>query len=330
MGKQANKTLIGVFVVGAISLLVAAVLVLGGGRLFRKTFKVVMFFEGSIKGLNIGSPVMFRGVKIGSVTDINLILSTKDLSLRIPVVAELDLERWVLTGGERRDPRRLKQLIDRGLRAQLQTQSFVTGQLLIALDFFPDKPARYDGTVKEYPEIPTMPTTLEALSKTLEELPLKEIVTKLELAIDGIQKLVNSPETRESLESLNHTLKNTQKVVQHIDEQVEPLMMSLAKTSETAQETLTQAKSSMSAIEGNIKDLAATTKETLKTTQDALKQAERTLGTYSEDSPASYELNRTLKEMSAAARSLKLLSDYLERHPEALLRGKPKQEGVSK
>jgi paraquat-inducible protein B len=289
-----------------------------------------MFFEGSIKGLNIGSPVMFRGVKIGSVTDINLILSTKDLSLRIPVVAELDLERWVLTGGERRDPRRLKQLIDRGLRAQLQTQSFVTGQLLIALDFFPDKPARYDGTVKEYPEIPTMPTTLEALSKTLEELPLKEIVTKLELAIDGIQKLVNSPETRESLESLNHTLKNTQKVVQHIDEQVEPLMMSLAKTSETAQETLTQAKSSMSAIEGNIKDLAATTKETLKTTQDALKQAERTLGTYSEDSPASYELNRTLKEMSAAARSLKLLSDYLERHPEALLRGKPKQEGVSK
>ena len=107
MGKEANKTLIGVFVVGAITLIVAAILILGGGKFFRKTYKVVMFFEGSIKGLNIGSPLMFHGVKIGSVTDINLILNAKDLSLQTPVIVELDPQRWTLVGGERGDVRRI-------------------------------------------------------------------------------------------------------------------------------------------------------------------------------------------------------------------------------
>src|SRR4030067_1266217 len=117
MGKEANKTLIGVFVVGAIALIVAAVLIFGGGKFFRKTYKVVMFFEGSIKGLNIGSPLMFHGVKIGSVTDINLILNAKDLSLQTPVIVELDPQRWTLVGGEKSgDVRGIKDLINRGLR----------------------------------------------------------------------------------------------------------------------------------------------------------------------------------------------------------------------
>jgi len=321
MGKEANKTLIGVFVVGAIALIVAAVLIFGGGKFFRKTYQVVMFFEGSIKGLNIGSPLMFHGVKIGSVTDINLVLNAKDLSVQTPVIVELDPQRWTLVGGEKRgDVRRIKALIDRGLRAQLQTQSFVTGQLLIAFDFFPDKPARYVGLVKEYPEIPTVSTPLEELSKTLQELPLKEIVTKLELAIDGIQKLVNAPETRASVDSLNLTLKNTQKLVQHIDEQVVPLMSSLTKTSDTAHETLSEAKNTMSVFLDDAK-------ETLEAARDALKQTEKTLATFSDDSRLVYEMNKTLKSLSEASRSLHLLSDYLERHPEALLKGKNRNKG---
>lgn len=330
MSEKANKTLIGMFVVGAIALLAAAIMIFGGGKFFRKTFKVVMFFEGSIRGLNIGSPVMFRGVKIGSVTDLNLILNTQDLSLRIPVLVEVDPQRWILQDGQSRDPRRLKQMIDRGLKAQLQSQSFVTGQLLVALDFFPNKPIRYVGIIKDYPEIPTVPSSFEELSKTLEELPLKGIVTKLELAVDGIQKLVNAPETSGSIEALNRTLKDTQQVMQRIDKQIDPLVTSLANASEAARESLTQLKSSASTVEGDARGVMETTEETLKTAQETLKQAEKTLGTYSENSYSTYELNKALKEMYSAARSLRLLSDQLERHPEALLRGKQKQEGVSK
>ncbi|MDH5203892.1 MAG: MlaD family protein [Nitrospirota bacterium] len=317
MIKKVNKTLIGVFVTGAIALIVIAVLIFGSGKFFKKTHKYVMFFEGSVQGLNIGSPVIFKGVKVGSVTDIDLIVDPKDRTLRIPVFIELEPGRIKgVTQQFRRDPKAIQNAIDKGLRAQLQMQSFVTGQLMIGLDFLPDKPALYVGLVKEYQEIPTIPTALEELSKTLQELPLKEIFTKLDLTFEGIQKLVNSPKTKESIESLNHILKDTQKLVQHINEKIDPLMVSLTKTSDATYDTLVQAKSTMS-----------TTKDTLKSTQDILKQAEKTLGTFSEDSRLVYELNRTLRELSAASRSVKFLSEYLERHPEALLKGKGSDKG---
>ncbi|MEW6587423.1 MAG: MlaD family protein [Nitrospirota bacterium] len=330
MSKPANKTLIGAFVVGAIVLLVAAVLIFGGGKFFKKTQKVVMFFDGSIKGLNIGSPVMFKGVKIGSVTDVNLILNAQDLSLRTPVVAELDPQRWTLVGGKRGDVKRLQLLIDRGLRAQLQMQSFVTGQLMIALDFFPDKSARYVGLVKEYPEIPTVPTSIEELAKTIQDLPLKEIVTNLNSAIDGIQKIVNSPDTKESVKSIHLTLKEVRALVTTINEKIDPLMANLSALTEDAGESLKQAKNTVSVLEQDAKELVSTTKKTLESVQYTLKQSEKTLNTFSDDSRLVYEMNKTMKEMSSAARSVRQLSDYLERHPEAILKGKPKQEGVSR
>ena len=302
MSKKMNKTLIGAFVIGAIGLLVIAVLIFGSGKFFADTAKYVLFFDGSVKGLNIGSPVMYHGVKIGEVTEIQLRFNPKDLSAVIPVYVEIDPKKFVLPEGFHRELKKYefaKPLIEKGFKGQLQTQSFVTGQLMIGVDFYPDKSIRLVGIEKKYPEIPTVPTPLEELTKTIQVLPLKEIVTKLELAIDGIQKLVNSPKTRESVESLNHILKDTQKLVQHIDEKIGPLMASLTKTSDVAQETLSETKNSMSILRGEAK-------ETLEAARDTLKQTEKTLS------------------------SLRLLSDYLERNPEALLRGKPKQEGVSK
>ena len=322
MSKKMNKALIGAFVTGAIGLLVIAVLIFGSGKFFAPTKKFVMFFEGSVKGLNVGSPVMFHGVKIGEVTEIQLRLNPKDMTAVIPVYIEINPKNFTVPEEVEKKVMEskkytyifIKPLIEKGLKAQLQMQSFVTGQLMINLDFLPEKPMKMVGLEKKYPEIPTVPTTMEELSKTISDLPLKEIVTKLDLTIDGIQKLVNSPETKESVESLNVTLKNTQKLVQHIEEQIDPLMSSFTKTSDAAHDTLVQAKSTISTLDG-----------TLKSTQDTLKQAEETLGMFSEESRMTYELNTTLRELSAASRSMKSLSDYLERHPEALLRGK-KQE----
>jgi len=322
MSKKMNKALIGAFVTGAIGLLVIAVLIFGSGKFFAPTKKFVMFFEGSVKGLNVGSPVMFHGVKIGEVTEIQLRLNPKDMTAVIPVYIEINPKNFTVPEEVEKKVMEskkytyifIKPLIEKGLKAQLQMQSFVTGQLMINLDFLPEKPMKMVGLEKKYPEIPTVPTTMEELSKTISDLPLKEIVTKLDLTIDGIQKLVNSPETKESVESLNVTLKNTQKLVQHIEEQIDPLMSSFTKTSDAAHDTLVQAKSTISTLDG-----------TLKSTQDTLKQAEKTLGMFSEESPMTYELNATLRELSATSRSMKSLSDYLERHPEALLRGK-KQE----
>jgi len=322
---------------GAVVLVVAAVLIFGSGKFFASVKKFVMFFEGSVKGLNIGAPVIFRGVKVGEVTDIKLIVNPKEMTAVIPVYIEIDPR--LLTVPEEFKPLLkeaekkyvyIQPLIKKGLKGQLQMQSFVTGQLMINLDFYPDKPIILVGAEKKYPEIPTVPTAMEELTKTIQDLPIKELVTKLELTVDGIQKLVNFPETRASVESLNLTLKNTQKLVQHIDEQIGPLVSSLAKTSDAAHETLSEAKNTISVLGGDVRGLAITTKETLESARNTLKQTEKSLGTFSDDSHLVYEMNKTLRELSAAARSLRLLSDYLEQHPEALLRGKPKQEGISK
>jgi paraquat-inducible protein B len=325
MSKKASKTLIGGFVLGAVALMLAGVFVFGSGKFFRNTFKYVMFFQGSIKGLNIGAPVMFQGVKIGSVTEISLVYNSGDDSIYIPVIIDTAPEK--ISGiTANRHPGDIENAVDRGLKAQLQIQSIVTGQLLVALDFFPDKPVRRIGLVKEYPEIPTVPTTLQELSKTIQDFPVRELFEKLNLAVDGIQRLVNSSDARESVAGLNQTLKDVQRLVNSLNTNIEPLMASLTKTSDTARETLARAEKTMDLREGPAAEVIANMNETLAAARHTLAQSEKTLssiqGMMSQDSPVIAEFESTLRDLSDAARSVRALADYLERHPESLLRGK--------
>ncbi len=160
MSRQPNKTLIGAFVVGAVALAVAGLFIFSSGKFLKETRTFVLYFDGSLKGLDVGAPVNFKGIKIGSVTDIKVELESEDFSdIRIPVLVEIDpdmikessallkkqdYQQW----RERREAMQkagkvIKSMIDRGLRAQLISQSMVTGKLMIQLDFYPDKPARF-------------------------------------------------------------------------------------------------------------------------------------------------------------------------------------------
>jgi paraquat-inducible protein B len=331
MSKPVNKTLIGVFVVGAVALAVAAVLVFGSGKFFGPEKKFVMFFDGSVKGLSVGAPVIFRGVKVGEVDDIKLRFNPKDLTAVIPVYIDIDPRK--LTVPEEFEPLvkkaekkyvYIQPLIEKGLKAQLQLQSFVTGQLMINLDFYPDKPIKLIGLEKRYPEIPTVPTTMEELTKTLQDLKLEDLYKKIMLTVEGVEKLVNSPVLLESISSVDQAAKDVGKLTRDLDSQVNPLMAELKSTSEAASRTMLQVEKVFSSKDG----VPAQIGETLKTADNALKQAEKTLATaqgFAADN--GYELNRALKELSASARSVRSLADYLERHPEALLKGKSTSEG---
>ena len=265
MTKQANKTLIGIFVVGAVALVVAGVMIFGSGKFFAERHRLVMYFDGSVSGLNVGAPVVFRGVKIGTVTDIVLRADPADMSIQIPVFIEIEPNRFERIG-KARDKRNLEEavqlLINRGLRARLDVQSLVTGQLLIELDFHPDKPVRLVGMDTEYLEIPTIPSSWDELADTFQKLPLTELVGKLTSAIEGIERTVNSPEVGKGLKNLNETMEDIQKLVENLDSSV------------------------------------------------------------AENSDLPYHLTKALAEVSAAARSVRVLADYLEQHPDALLRGK--------
>ena len=196
MAKQTSKTLIGGFVVGAVVLIVAGVLIFGSGKFFQESNRYVLYFRGSLKGLNVGAPVLFQGVQVGSIIDITIQANAEDLTSQIPVTIQILPKKFkVVRGKIRTDPyENINVLIERGLRAQLQLQSFVTGQLMIGLDYYPDTPVRLVGIDPEYPEIPTIPTPLETLSKTFRDLNLEELVARVMSAVKGIEKFVNSPE----------------------------------------------------------------------------------------------------------------------------------------
>ena len=200
MSKPASKTVIGIFVVGAIALVVIAIVILGSGKFFKRTFTVVCFFQGSVGGLNEGSPVVFRGVKIGSVKDIVLRADSEKLTFTIPVYIEIEPAKFTVTGPRPKQlGQNLKTFIDRGLRATLETQSIVTGQMQVSLDFYPEKPAKFVGLDAETPEIPTIRTAMQELTEKVEKIPIDEIFAKILSAVQGIEKVNFSESARKTI-----------------------------------------------------------------------------------------------------------------------------------
>jgi paraquat-inducible protein B len=310
-------------------------LIFGSGRFFSQRVKVVLFFEESVGGLNLGAPVVFRGVTIGTVVDVELWSYPKETKVLIPIYVELDTDNFK-TIGVKPSIENLKRLIDRGLRAQLKTQSLVTGQVMVYLDFFPDKPLRILNQDPRYPEIPTIPSGAEQIRKTLEELPIEEIVLKTRTAIAGIERLINSPETGEVVKSLNNTLKDFQKVAGTLDgamdesrlalKDVRTLVKNVEPLAAETKGALGDARNLIQGADKEIVPLAAGLKKTLDETSGVLAEARQALkkasDLVSDESILSAEVLTTLDEMSRTMRSIQLLAEYLNQHPDALLRGK--------
>jgi paraquat-inducible protein B len=350
--------MIGLFVVGAIVLVVVAIGVLGSGKLFKESVPYMMVFEGSVKGLNVGSPVVFRGVKIGAVSGIHMHFNYANKTMTILVYSDFDPSSIEVVNMDKETAERLRQagryvvmreLIGRGLRAQLEMQSIVTGQLQISLDFYPDKPAVYAGIDKRVQEIPTIPTPLQELTKKLESLPIDEILNKVNLAMDGIANLVHSPELKESVANLNIALKDVQTLVRNVDAQVKPLSAALSETVRDTQKLVKNADTQVVSLGTNLNEAIGDGRKLIKnvdssvdsvkvsavdminTATAAIKDAEKVLeelqSTAKTDSVLMYRLTESLREVEKSARSLRTLTDYLERHPEALLGGKGESGG---
>jgi paraquat-inducible protein B len=330
MNKKISPAMIGAFVLGAVALIVIAILVFGSGRLFRQTREFVLYFDNSVNGLRIGAPVKIKGVEIGSVKDIRLQLEKDTQVNKIPVIIEIDLEKLTSRGATTvaavdREAFR-KAIVDRGLRGQLAMESLVTGLLYVALDFLPGTPItlvqQANGDYK-YPEIPTLPTSLQQakdvftqiLSK-LDEIDFKALIASLESTVDGIKRTVNSPDLQATIRSLRQTMPKVDEAVVNMrnlagtmNDNVKILAADLQQTSGDARLALKQAG-----------DALKQTEETMKRAEAAVTNIE-TLSDL--DSPVNYELEKSLREVSVAARSLRSLTDYLERNPRALIFGKP-------
>jgi paraquat-inducible protein B len=322
MSKPVSKTLIGVFVVGALALTIAAVMVFGSGKFLTKTIRAVMYFEGSVKGLSIGAPVVFRGVRVGSVTNVELIFDPKRLTFLIPVYIEIDPSKVKTTAKTKGNLEYLQPLVERGLRAQLQSQSFVTGQLMINIDFFPETLPGLVGLDPRYAEIPTIPSTLEQLSKDIQDLPWKDLFENAHAAVKGIDKLVNSPAMASTIKNMDQALAQATQVLKTVNEQMKPILVNVEESTALIRSSAVKVDAALSGEKG----VPAQLEETFKAVQKALAQADTTMqtveGLATQNSWIVTQAGETMEELGKAADALRTLSDFLERHPEALLKGK--------
>jgi len=336
MAKPANKTMIGLFVVGAIALAVAAVAIFGSGKFLEKRPIFVMYFSGSVNGLTVGSPVLLRGVQIGEVTDISILFEPKTLSFIIPVHVEFNPES-VESGSEHLKLMKsgnypyFKRMVAKGLKAQLRLKSIITGQLYIDVGFHPEMPTQYVGLDKRYPELPTMPSPTEVLMATLERIPISEIANRLLKTTEGIESFVNSPDIKESMKNLNLSLKEITELVNGIEAEIGPTAANLRDTSTAARGAFAQAEKTLSFKEGEPSKIAGGLQETLARVNKTLDDVRSTLASYNQiadkNANIGYDLSKTLKELDATARSIRSLADYLDRHPEALVKGKKASQG---
>ena len=175
------------------------------------------------------------------------------------------------------------------------------------------------GSNSRHPEIPTIPSSLEEFTNALVKLPLEELMSKLISAIEGIDGAVNSPDFKESIQGMNRTLKDLQQLVQSLNNQIEPIAQGL-------QGTVSDARTFVQNFDKQITSLQSDIDQAALAARDALLQAEKTFNSIenvtSDDSALIYQIGSTLEEISSAARSIRAWADYLERHPEALIRGK--------
>src|SRR5215469_12490216 len=346
MAKRTNAKLIGAFVLGAVALIVGGILAFGGGQYFTSKMKFVVFLpNASLSGLDEGSPVTFRGVKIGQVTSIVIEYNVAHQKLRVPIEGEIDASKLRFVGGEHNPGKNIPELIAKGLRGQLQTVSLVTGQTTIDFNFYPDTPVRLFGGEPGIQELPTIPTDIELLKANITSVLAKINKLPLDKLTDQLMTTIGDADVL--LRDSDGVVKSGGNLVGNVNSEVKPLATSLIATSDQANslfgeaktrlelkpgeplqvlnQTLIDAQRLLHNVDASWPQIAGAAIVTLKTITGALTRADSLMKmaqvVLSPASPLYYEALGTLREIRFAAEAVKVLAEYLQRNPNAILTG---------
>jgi len=332
MSKKSNPAIIGAFVVGAVTLLALGVALFGGSELFKKRVHYVAYFEEQTKGLRVGSNVILNGVRVGYVSEIALLIDEERYTTLTRVTLEILPDTYIPVhdgvpiAEDLRDVIPHEELIQKaGMRAQLEIESFVTGQLLVRLDLRPDTPIQMAGVDSDYPEIPTIRSDIQELLTRMQRwlanirdnVDVDALAEGVTNALNGIATLTNSPDLHGSLAGLSEFVN---------DEDVQNLGSSVQSALNEISSAATEATALFRSTDAEIGEVAADLKPVLEGLSDTLLAAESTIDAarlqLRGDSEQVYQLQSTLKEVEGAAAAMREFFDYLERNPEALIQGK--------
>lgn len=324
-----NALLIGAFVIAALVMIVAGVLWLSGNSLFKQQVQAMIYYRGNASGLYVGAPVTFRGVQVGQVDTIGVTVDRDTLKALIPVRIRLQADPVRYTGSAD-TPVDIRTLVQRGLRARLVAQSFVTGQKVIELDFVPNTPSTLIGDGKE-PEIPALGDRFGALVDQVAELPLRDTVQEIR---DTVKEL------RGTLVSVQRTLDGAQSVLGHTASELSKTGDDARATLKVANEAIRQVQASTAATLASITRLADTSRDTVQGAQPELQRSLASAREAAESARLAMDrvaemtapgaslrgdLDAAVRDLSQAARGLRDWSELLEEKPNAIIFGNRRQ-----
>jgi paraquat-inducible protein B len=325
MSARTHARAVGAFVLGAVAVVLAAVLALSSGNWLARRDRFAVYFPGSVKGLNQGAPVTFRGVKVGDVYDVKAILTGRpEAVIQIEVIIEVQGSVVEVPEGQSVPPALARsasrddfarELLERGIRARLVSASLLTGQKYIDLDFLPQEPARFAGLRPRYPELPTTPTAMEKLGDRAEtivnklaELPIEQMLDDMRKALQAAREVLESRDLRETFAAANRSTRK-----------MESTLAQLETTFHTADETL-------GALRSETGPTADEARQTLRGVREAAARAEDSLdvlkGTLRGTDDTRLTAAQALEELTHTMQALRNLVDYLQTHPEAVVLGK--------
>ena len=349
MSRQANPAAVGGFVIGAIVLVAAAVIVFGSANLLKPKMSAVSYFPGSVKGLQQGAPVEFRGVQIGRVSGINLLYQRTDQQTAIAVFMELWPDRvvdvdpqTVIDGDGEAELNNL--IVNRGLRSQLELKNLVTGQLVVTLDFRPETEYELLGFYEDHVEIPGIASAMDRVTDVFRSLDLNDLARRATNTLVAIEQLASSPDLRQSIVSAREALEEARELMQLMGKSVDSVgrvaQLTLSEFSTLARNTdenvtttmarlervaarAEQALASIEVLSGSMsKEVSPVSRSVTGAFDQARSTFETVEGLMSEDSRTRYNLDVTLEELASAARAFRILAEFLEQNPDALIRGK--------
>ncbi len=340
---KANPTVVGGFVVGAIALLIAGVIFFGSASMFAPKIPVVMVFPDSVEGLSTGSSIEFSGVQLGTVTSVTAIVQA-DLSIQIVVRGNIDPSAISLGAGvaaPQAPGEYFQQFVDKGLRAQLNTGSILTGQKIVSLVVRPDTPAVLLSTVEGGHEIPTVESDFDVykaqIADTLakiQKLPLDELAQHLMTTIDSFGTTsdranemigVIQDDTASVLARMDEILAQAQSLglVRNTNQTVTDVGTLATDTNAQISVMAEQAKLAVASFERT----STVLQNALDTLNGALSEAEGVIAPDSELSRATLntlnDVSVAVRDIGATANSIRTLTDYLARNPDSILFGKP-------
>ena len=346
--KKASPKAVGGFVIGAVLIGMIAVIVFGSGRIFQQREQHVAFFTGSLQGLRLGAPVQFRGVQIGTVSEIYIQFDTETLDFLIPVILDINTDLIQDIGEAEKEPEdSIEELIEEGLRAQLAVQSFVTGQQAVQLALHPGTPVQMVETDLPYRQIPTIPSAFEVMERTVGNVlqDISDILTDFKGFVGDNrgtieQGLANISETTVDAKATMADLRKAAADIAVITETVNKNREAIGDLVDNANDTILSYKSLAERAEA----VVAENQDDLSKSISGLRQAEQKISDLAETANAIlnenrkgmndftneglYEIKNLAVDAQAAVEQFRRVMEEMERDPARFLLGQPGQVEV--